>query len=273
MAAAKASPRKNNPSIRVGIGGWSFPDWRRSFYPAGLPHARELEFASRALTSIEINGTFYRHQSPKSFTTWAETAPEGFVFAVKAHRATTHGKILADSGPAIGRFLASGLTALGPKLGPILWQFPPTRKFDPETAAAFLALLPAAQDGLPLRHAIEARHPSFEDPAWIALLRQHKAACVIVDSDKQSLQDDVTAPFLYLRLQRNEATAQGYDPAALNAWAARAKTWTAGKPVTDLPLIAPAKKTSPADCFIYFISGDKAHAPTAAKAMMERVGK
>ena len=274
MAAARTPPGGKAADIRVGIGGWSFADWRGSFYPAGLPHACELEFASRALTSIEINGTFYRHQSPQSFAAWAETAPDGFVFAVKAHRATTHGKLLADSGPAIERFLDSGLTALGPKLGPILWQFPPTRKFDPETAAAFLALLPASQDGVQLRHAVEARHPTFEDPAWIALLRKHKTACVIVDSDKQALHGDVTAPFRYLRLQRNTAASpEGYAADALDAWAARLSTWSAGSPVSDLPLIAPAEKGTPADCFVYFISGDKAQAPTAARAMMSRFEK
>ena len=274
MAAARKPAPATAAPIRVGIGGWTFAEWRGRFYPPGLPHAQELAFASRQLTSIEINGTFYRHQSPQSFATWAETVPDGFVFAVKAHRATTHGKILTDSGSAIERFLASGLTALGPKLGPILWQFPPTRTFDPETAAAFLALLPASQDGLPLRHAIEARHPSFEDPAWIALLRRHKVACVTVDSDKQALRGDATAPFAYVRLQRNTAAAaEGYDPAALDAWAARLDRWATGTPVTDLTLTAPAEKIAPAECFTYFISGDKAHAPIAARALIARLSK
>ena len=261
-------------SIRIGIGGWNFAEWRGSFYPTGLPHARELEYASRQVTSIEINGTFYRHQPPSSFANWAAATPDDFVFAVKAHRATTHGKLLAESGPAIRRFLEAGITALGPKLGPILWQFAPTKKFAPDQATAFLAALPAAQDGLKLRHAIEARHPSFDDPAWIALLRDHGVASVIIDSDKQALRGDQTAPFIYARLQRNNSEArEGYDSAALDAWAARVRHWSAGAPVRDLDLTDAATSPKPArtDCFIYFISGDKARAPDAARALIGRL--
>ena len=265
---------KGSGAIRIGIGGWSFAPWRGHFYPAGLAHARELEYASRQLTSIEINGTFYRHQTEASFAAWAKAVPEGFKFAVKAHMAATHGKDLAASGPAIERFLQSGVTALGEKLGPILWQLPPTRKFDPGSAAAFLSLLPGDVAGRSLRHAVEARHASFDDPAWFALLRQHGIAHVIIDSDKQALRGDRTADFCYLRLQRNTADeAEGYAPTALSEWARRVIRWSKGELVTDVPLADPDSATDfgAADCFVYFISGDKAHAPTAARALMSRI--
>jgi uncharacterized protein YecE (DUF72 family) len=246
------SSRSEPAPIRVGIGGWTFAPWRGSFYPAALPHARELEYASRQLTSIEINGTFYRHQSEASFSAWADETPEDFVFSVKAHRATTHGRAADDAGPAVERFLNSGLAALGSKLGPILWQFPHNRKFDPALAGAFLAHLPEKLAGRPLRHAIEARHPSFEDPAWRKLLRDRNIACVIVDSDKQSLRHDRTADFCYLRLQRNAATEpEGYASAALDDWAALITSWSTS-------------------AFVYFISGDKERAPVAARAFLSR---
>ena len=193
--------------IRIGIGGWNFPEWRGSFYPKGMPHAQELAYASARLSSIEINGTFYRHQSAESFASWREGTPEGFVFSVKAHRATTHGKDFGTEAQSLDRFLDSGLARLGEKLGPIFWQFPHYRKFDPAVCGAFVQALPRTLDGLPLRHAIEARHPSFEDPAWLALLRDHNVAAVIVESTKQALHLDVTADFVYARLQMNAADA------------------------------------------------------------------
>ena len=159
-------------SIVVGIGGWTFAPWRNSFYPAGLPHAQELSHASRQITSIEINGTFYRTQDPASFAHWRDSAPDGFIFAVKAARGTTHLKDITEAGAAIERFLGSGVTELGPKLGPILWQFPHTKKFDGVGFEAWLQLLPTERDGLPLRHVVEARHPTFADPAFLA-----KIAC------------------------------------------------------------------------------------------------
>jgi uncharacterized protein YecE (DUF72 family) len=260
--------------IRVGIGGWDFADWRGSFYPKGLPRARELEHASRQLTSIEINGTFYRHQSEASFAAWAEATPDDFVFSVKAHRATTHGKAGSDPAPAIEKFLASGITALGKKLGPILWQLPHNQKFDLARAEGFLTCLPKSLDRIKLRHAIEARHPSFDDPAWIAMLRKQGVASVIVDSDKQALRGDRTAGFVYARLQRNAGDApEGYASHPLDAWAERFRNWASGTAVTDLPLSGPlqAAKQRPADCFVYFISGDKARAPDAARALLKRM--
>jgi uncharacterized protein YecE (DUF72 family) len=261
--------------IRIGIGGWTFAPWRGRFFPPGLPHAQELGYASSRLSSIEINGTFYRHQTPKSFAAWRDATPDDFVFAVKAHRATTHGKDFAGADAAIPRFLESGLAELGDKLGPILWQFPHTRRFQAELCEGFLAALPKKLGGRTLRHAIEARHASFADPAWIALLRRYKVAAVMVESGKQSLRGDITAGFVYARLQMNDAgAAEGYAGGALDGWAARLTTWANGGTVTDLTLTAPDRipKAKPLDCFAYFISGDKARAPDAALAMIGRLG-
>ncbi len=259
--------------IRIGIGGWTYAPWRGRFFPAGLPHAQELAHASARLTSIEINGTFYRHQAPQSFAAWRDATPEGFVFSVKAHRATTQSRDTAQAGPAIARFVGSGLEELGPKLGPILWQFAPTKKFSADAFEPFLAALPETLNGQRLLHAIEARHPSFEDSAWIALARARGAAIAIIDSDKQALHGDVTAGFVYARLQRNRADApEGYATGALDAWAARLRGWSVGQAPHDLPLCAPAAPSPPLPCFAYFISGDKERAPEAALAMLKRLG-
>ncbi len=259
--------------IHVGVGGWTYPPWRGRFYPAGLPHAQELSYAGARLSAIEINGTFYRHQTPASFAAWRDAVPDDFVFAVKAHRATTQGRDLADAGAAIERFLRSGLTELGPKLGPVLWQFAPTKRFDPDAMELFLAMLPVSLDGVPLRHAVEARHASFEDAAWPALAARYNVAVVIIDSDKQALRGDVTADFIYARLQRNQAdAAEGYAPAALDAWAERLRHWSCGQAVEDLQRAMPPGITAGGrPCFAFFISGDKERAPDAAQAMLRRL--
>ncbi|WP_216850908.1 DUF72 domain-containing protein [Acidisphaera sp. L21] len=257
--------------IRVGIGGWTFAPWRGPFYPAGLTQAKELAYAAGRLTAIEINGTFYRTQSPASFAKWAAEVPDGFVFSLKAPRVTTHRTALAESEPSIARFLDSGLSELGDRLGPILWQFPPTRRFDPAAFATFLTLLPASHGGVALRHVVEARHESFAVPEWFALLQKHKVAAAIVESDKHTLLGDLTAPFVYARLQHNaEAEPEGYAADALDRWADRATRWAAGKAVEDLPLARPPAKPVPRDCFIFFISGDKVRAPDAAQAFIAR---
>ena len=270
-----ATPPGEAAPIHIGIGGWTYAPWRGRFFPEGLPHAQELAYASARLTAIEINGTFYRHQTPASFATWRDATPEGFVFAVKAHRATTQGRDLADAGAAVERFLRSGVTELGPKLGPILWQFAPTKRFDPDAMELFLAMLPVSLDGVGLRHAIEARHASFLDPAWPALARRYGVAIAIVDSDKQALRGDVTADFIYARLQRNQAdAAEGYATPGLDGWAERLRRWSAGEPVEDLECASPhgdsAQKRA---CFAFFISGDKERAPDAARAMLRRTGR
>ena len=259
--------------IRVGIGGWTFPPWRGRFYPPGLVQSQELRFASGRLTAIEVNATFYRTQSPQSFARWAAETPKNFVFAVKAPRAATYRADPVMAAESIERFVGAGLAELGGKLGPILWQLPSTRRFDPTTMQQFVSLLPDRLGGLALRHVIEAAHPSFADPAWIALLRQRGIAAAIVERE-EAPQADLTADFVYLRLERNDAAEpQGYAETSLSAWAGRLQGWAAGRQVTDLPTIAPPTpgRQNPRDCYAFFISGDKQSAPLAAQAMLARL--
>jgi uncharacterized protein YecE (DUF72 family) len=259
--------------IRVGIGGWVSKPWRGAFYPKGLPQAQELTYASRHLTSIEINGTFYRTQKPASFRKWAEETPDGFVFSLKGPQFATNRRVLAEAGPSVERFFASGVLELGPKLGPVLWQMAPTKRFDPEDFAAFLALLPPRVDGKAIRHVVEVRHESFVTPAFIELLRKFSVAVVLVESAKHPPIADVTSDFVYLRLQgTSEKVATGYPPKALDTWAKRARTWAGGGVPDDLATLAekpPAKQRR--DVFIYMISGAKVRAPAAAMALIERV--
>lgn len=260
--------------IRVGIGGWTFAPWRGTFYPPGLPHARELAHASQTLSAIEVNGTFYGSLKPESFRTWREQTPDDFVFALKGPRFTTHRRDLTESGPSIQRFLETGVAELGEKLGPLLWQFPSTRVFDPLALRPFLEALPGRHDGHALLHVIEARHPSFAAPEWVALLREFGVAAAIVESEKHTLHADVTAPFIYARLENNEAARpEGYDPAALDRWAARFRLWATGKPVTDVPRLGKAVRSKALPCFVFFIAGEKVAAPRAAQAMIDRIGR
>ncbi len=260
--------------IRVGIGGWTYAPWRDSFYPPDLPHARELEYASAKLTAIEINATFYRTQSPASFGKWRDATPPGFVFSVKAHRYATTRPKLADAGPAIAHFLGSGITELGEKLGPILWQLPPFRRFNAGDVAAFLALLPPEVGGLPLRHALEARHASFRDPAFIDLARRHGVAIALIEAEDQAPIADVTADFVYARLERaQQDELDGYSSAALASWADRFTTLARGAAPADLPRIGAALPPARArDCYVFFISGAKVRNPAAALALMQRLG-
>lgn len=260
-------------TIYVGIGGWTFAPWRGTFYPKGLQHARELEHASRQVTAIEINGTFYRTQSPASFRKWAEETPENFVFAVKGHRFVTNRKVLAEAGPSVETFLGSGLTELGAKLGPINWQLAATKLFDPADIEAFLKLLPPEKDGIRLRHALEVRHESFVSSEFIELARRYGVAVIFADSDDYPALPDPTADFVYARLQRcREAEEAGYTPAELDAWATRAKSWADGDVPADLPLVGrKPKKGSERDVFAFFIAGDKVRAPAAATALIERL--
>ena len=259
--------------IRVGIGGWTYEPWRGTFYPQGLKHADELKYAASKLTSIEINGTFYRTQSAASFAKWRDETPEGFVFAVKGHRAVVNKRVLAEAGEALDWFLKSGITELGDKLGPLLWQFAPYKTFDPQDFGAFLALLPREADGLKLRHVVEVRSQSFLVPEFVALAAKHNVAVVSAHSDDYPAIADVTADFVYARLQKSqEAIATGYAPADLDAWAARATIWSAGGEVDDLPRFGakPAAKKK-RDVFVYMIAGDKVRAPAAAQALIERL--
>jgi uncharacterized protein YecE (DUF72 family) len=259
--------------IRVGIGGWTYEPWRGTFYPADIKHADELRYAGTKLTSIEINGTFYRTQSAASFAKWREEVPEGFVFAVKGHRAVVNKKALGEAGEAIDWFLKSGVTELGDKLGPLLWQMAPFKKFDADDFGAFLALLPEAMNGVRLRHVVEVRHASFLVPEFVALIAKHNVAVVHADSDDYPAIADVTSDFVYARLQRSqEKEPAGYPAAELDAWAERAKTWAAGGVPDDLPIFGKSKrKKAKRDVFVYMIAGDKVRAPAAAQALIGRL--
>jgi len=259
--------------IRIGIGGWTYAPWRGTFYPKGLKQADELNFASRALTAIEINGTFYRTQSAASFAKWRDETPDGFVFSVKGHRAVVNKKVLAEAGEPLAWFLKSGVTELGAKLGPLLWQFAPFKRFDPDDFAAFLALLPEEAGGVRLRHVVEVRHRSFLVPEFVDLVRKHQVAVVLADSDDYPLLADVTADFVYARLQRaEESVATGYDAQALSLWADRARTWESGGEPDGLDRVSsvPARKVK-RDVFIFMINGAKVRAPAAAQALIERL--
>ena len=265
--------KARSAQIRIGIGGWSFAPWRENFYPADLPQKRELEYASRQLSAIEINSTFYSNAARSSFAKWREQTPEGFVFAVKANRFTTHRRVLAEAREPVERFIDSGLAELGDKLGPILWQFPHNKKFQAEDLAAFLELLPAALDGRPLRHALDARHESFRCGEFLALARRRGAAVVFSESEDHPSFADLTSDFVYARLMRSRAGLKsGYPPAELAAWAERAKKWAEGGEPQDLPRVARAPaKSQPRDVFMFVISGAKERAPAAARELIRRL--
>ncbi|MBT2187972.1 DUF72 domain-containing protein [Sphingobium nicotianae] len=260
-------------AIRTGIGGWTFEPWRGTFYPADLPKAKEADYAVHHLGTIEINGTFYRTQTPATFAKWRDAAPDGFVYAVKALQYCVAKKKLAEAGESIGKFLASGLSELGDRMGPILWQFREHRKFDPEDIAAFLDMLPAQIDGVPARHVLEVRHESFACAEFVELLRKHEAAVVVADHDTHPQIADLTADFVYARLMRSqEDVPTGYDAAGLDRWASVAKAWAKGEAPEGLRYAADAKGDGTArDVFAYFISGAKVRNPAAAMALAERL--
>jgi uncharacterized protein YecE (DUF72 family) len=270
----KAAP--STAAIRAGIGGWTFEPWRGVFYPDGLPHAKELEYASRQLATIEINGTYYRTQKPATFANWARETPDGFVFALKGPRYATNRRVLAEAGESIARFIDSGVTELGHKLGPLLWQFAPTKKFDAADFGAFLELLPAKSGAHALRHAVEVRHPSFCTPEFVEMARQFGVAIVFADHATYPAIADVTAGFVYARLQTGEDTIPtAYRPKDLKTWAARAQVWATGHAPDDLPAFGAAKKSKadgkPRDVFVYFIHEGKVRAPAAALAFQKLV--
>ncbi|MEX2200516.1 MAG: DUF72 domain-containing protein [Dongiaceae bacterium] len=261
-------------TIRIGVGGWTYEPWRGVFYPGDLVQKRELDYASRKLTSIEVNGTFYRSQKPEIFAKWRDATPDGFVFALKGPRFATNRRVLAEAGPSIERFFASGVMELKDKLGPINWQFAPTKKFDPADFEAFLKLLPRSIEGRPVRHAVEARHASFATPDFVALLREQEVAVVTAGDSKYPQIADATAPFVYARIMGTEEKPKtGYTPAALDGWAKRAQTWAAGDVPDDLATVAkPLPAKSGRDVFLYAISGFKEKNPAAAMALIERIG-
>jgi uncharacterized protein YecE (DUF72 family) len=285
-------------TIRIGISGWTYKGWRGRFYPDGLPHKRELAYAAERFASIEVNGTFYGLQRPESFADWAAQVPPGFVFAVKGSRYITHFRRLREIETPLANFLASGVLRLGPRLGPLLWQFPPRMRFDLDRFESFLALLPRDTEAAlklarrhdarvkgrawlkidrrrRLRHAVEIRHDSFRDPAFIQLLRRHKVALVVADTVDWPCLIDVTADFVYCRLHGSEELyASGYDAPALDRWAARVGAWAAGREPDDAERVAGAarRRKSGRDVYLYFDNDAKVRAPPDALGLAERLG-
>jgi uncharacterized protein YecE (DUF72 family) len=242
--------------IRVGIGGWTYPPWRGVFYPEKLPQSKELEYASRQLGVIEINATFYGRQKPSSWESWAKTVPDRFQFAIKGSRFCVTRSRLCEGAEGIGNFFAQGFAALGPKLGPILWQFAPRRKFDADDIAGFIDLLPHKLEGIALRHAIEPRDESFRDERFFQLCRDRNIAVVLDDSDDYPGIEADTADFAYARLQRmREEVTTGYEDEALDGFAQRACDWQKGG----------------RDAYVFMINGAKVRAPAAALALQERL--
>ncbi|MCW3834923.1 DUF72 domain-containing protein [Sphingomonas canadensis] len=267
-----SSPSSSAP-IRAGIGGWTFEPWRGTFYPAGLSQKKELEFASRALTAIEINGTYYSSFEPQTFEGWAATVPDGFVFAVKASRFCTNRKVLADADESVAKFVGQGIVALGDRLGPILWQFMATKKFDAADFGAFLKLLPASHEGVALRHAIQVRHESFRTPEFVAMCRDAGAAIVFADSPEYPAIADVTASFVYARLESgSDDNPRCYPDPDLAKWAEAARLWASGGVPDGLPYVETAPPPAiPRETFMFFIHGGKVRAPAAAQALIAQL--
>ena len=268
--AAKAE--KSAGKIYIGVGGWNFAPWRGVFYPEGLAQAKELTYASSHLTSIEINATFYGSQKPESFRKWAATVPDGFVFSVKGPRFATNRRVLAEAGDSIKRFINSGVLELRDRLGPMLWQFAPTKKFDAADFGKFLELLPREAGGRNLRHVVEVRHASFRTAEFVALMRTFALPVVFTDHVAYPSFADLTADFVYARLQRGQDDiATAYPKKDLDAWAGRLKLWAQGGEPDDLPRVAAAEKPKPRDVFCYVIHEGKVRAPAAAMALIERL--
>ncbi|WP_115573316.1 DUF72 domain-containing protein [Xanthomonas campestris] len=285
-------------SIRIGISGWRYARWRGTFYPTGLAQRRELAYAGRCFPSVEINGSFYSLQRPESYQSWHDETPDDFVFAVKGPRFVTHMKRLRDCEQALANFFASGVLRLGPKLGPILWQLPPSLRFDDAVLDAFLTSLPRDTEAAlalarkrdttlmhgrtalsvdrkrPLRHALEMRHPSFCDPSCMKLLRKHKVGVVVADTaGKFPYLEDVTADFVYLRLHGDaQLYASGYSDHALDRWGERIAAWAAGGEPSDAQRVGPrASKRARRDVYCYFDNDMKVHAPFDARGLMQRL--
>jgi uncharacterized protein YecE (DUF72 family) len=258
-----------SPTIRVGVGGWTFEPWRDNFYPAGWPKDRELEYASRKLTMIEVNGTYYSTQKPATFAKWRDETPDDFLFSLKANRFATNRRVLAEAGESISWFCGSGIAELGAKLGPIVWQFAPTKKFDAADFEAFLKLLPPDVGGVPLRHVMDVRHETFRSPEYLALARRHGVATVFTESDDYPSFADLTGGFVYARVMRAAADQpEGCAPEVLAGVAACARAWREGREPDGLPRVEPPLAAgAPRDVFILFIGGAKEKAPAAAMAL------
>lgn len=261
-------------TIRVGIGGWNYEPWRETFYPKGVTQARELDYASRQVSAIEINGTFYRLQKPAVYAKWRDATPDDFKFSLKAPRYIVQRKELATAGPALERFLASGLAELGSKLGPVLWQMEPHKHFDATDLEGFLKLLPPTVGDQPLKNVLEVRHKSYLSNEFIELARRFRAAVVLVDDAKYPGFADITSDFVYVRLRQCEASVEtGYKNETLETWAQRARTWASGAAPEGLPLIDASAKVAKAsrEVFVYFINGAKERAPAAAQALIAKL--
>lgn len=262
----------NAGRIYVGVGGWDYDPWRETFYPPKLPKARQLEYAGQVLTATEINATHYKLQKPETFERWAKAVPDGFKFAVKASRFCTNRKALCEGGEGIAKFCAQGLTALGDKLGPILWQFMGTKKFDPDDFRGFLQLLPSTQDGMPLRHVVEPRHDSFKTAEFVEMARAAKVGIVFAEADNYPLIADASGGIVYGRLQRSRGDLPGgYPDVELDAWAEAARVWARGEAPPGLPLLAAPLNDGPCETYIFFISGAKERNPLAATKLIERL--
>ncbi|MET3493932.1 DUF72 domain-containing protein [Variovorax boronicumulans] len=259
---SKAASTRTQAHIKAGIGGWTYEPWRDNFYPKGLAQAKELNYASRHVSTIEINGTYYSTFKPENFRKWHDETPDDFIFSLKASRFTTNRKVLATAEDSIKRFVESGLTELGNKLGPIVWQFMPTKQFDAEDFEAFLALLPKKEGSRVLRHVMDVRHESFITPDYKALAKKYRVSTVFTDADKFPSFEEPEGDFAYARLMMADAKLKtGYGPKALDTWAERARGWAE----------SPGKKGT-RDVFVYFINGAKEKAPAAAGALLERLG-
>ena len=259
--------------IRVGIGGWTYEPWRGTFFPATLPKARELDHAVAKLTAIEVNGTYYSSQKPATFAKWAKAAPDGFRFALKASRYCTNRKLLADAGESIARFVGQGIVELGERLGPILWQFMATKRFDADDFGAFLKLLPAKEAGVALTHVVDVRHESFRDPALVAMARAANVAIVHTHSPDYPAIGDASGTVSYARLMdMREAEPLGYPDADLDRWAGAARDWAAGRDVAAFPNASDeAGPKAARDVYLFYINGAKIRAPHAAMATIGRL--
>lgn len=266
-----SAPPTATDGIRVGIGGWTFAPWRSNFYPAGLVQRRELEYASRQLTVIEINGTYYGVQKPATYANWRDQTPDGFVFSAKAPKRIMQSRSLASTQAQVEDFVG-GIAELGAKLGPLVWQFEAGRRVDAEDLDAFLALLPRTMQGRPLRHALEVRDPAAVDAEFIELARRHQVATVFTDSTDYPSFADLTADFVYARLMRSQPIETGYPPKELDLWAERVRAWSRGEDIAELPHVGePAPALPRRDVFVYFISSAKERNPAAAMELIRRL--
>lgn len=261
--------------IRVGIGGWTYVPWRGLFYPQGLVQRRELEYASRQLSAIEINGTYYGAQKPATYARWRDETPDGFVFSAKAPKRITGARALSKSAGAIEDFIG-GIASLGDRLGPLVWQFEKGRRIDRNEFEGFVELLPTSFDGRRLRHVLDVRDPEFVDARFLQLARSRGLATVFTDSTEHPSFADVTSDFVYARLMRSQADiVSGYAPEDLARWGQRARTWARGEEPADLPRIEPQSASDvakPREVFLFFISAAKERNPAAATALLAALG-